>query len=102
MNERTDLGELQAALRTAGDIAFDQEKPSGEQAEVLVGELRRALAAAQALTGDGGATGCREHPQGAVDPLFGDKEDPLPAGWGKCLLCNDRRRRASTRRRQMR
>lgn len=31
-------------------------------------------------------TGCKEHPNGALDP------EP-PQGWGLCLLCNDRRRR---------
>ncbi|MEV1009526.1 hypothetical protein [Streptomyces sp. NPDC049881] len=95
MSQQSELRDLQAALRTASDIAFDQEMPSGEQADVLVDALRRALSAAQAL-GDGpGETGCRLHPRGAVDPLYGDKDDPLPPGWGKCLLCNDRRRRAS-------
>ncbi|TNM26100.1 hypothetical protein FH715_25110 [Streptomyces sedi] len=96
------MRELQAALSTASDVAFDQEPPSGEQAAVLVDALRRALSAAQALTEGPGETGCREHPRGAVDPLHGDPEDPLPPGWGRCLLCNDRRRRASTRRRQVR
>ncbi|WP_168220776.1 hypothetical protein [Streptomyces sp. RFCAC02] len=92
--QRSELRDLQAALRTASDIAFDQEAPAGEQADVLVDALRRALAAAQSLADGPGGTGCREHPRGAVDPLWGDKEDPLPPGWGKCLLCNDRRRRA--------
>ncbi|WP_049564381.1 hypothetical protein [Streptomyces sp. SBT349] len=94
MSQQSQLRDVQAALRTATDIAFDQEPPSGEQAEVLVDALRRALASAQSLSGGPGATGCREHPRGAVDPLYGDQEDPLPPGWGKCLLCNDRRRRA--------
>ncbi|WP_199742477.1 hypothetical protein [Streptomyces triticirhizae] len=99
MSHQVELRELQAALRTASDVAFDQEPPAGEQAAVLVDALRRALVAAQALTDGPGETGCREHPRGAVDPLYGDPEDPLPPGWGRCLLCNDRRRRASTRRR---
>ena len=90
-----ELRDLQAALRTASDIAFDQEAPAGEQAEVLVDALRRALTAAQSLSEGPGGTGCREHPRGAVDPLYGDKDDPLPPGWGRCLLCNDRRRRAT-------
>ena len=94
MSQPAELRELQASLRTASDIAFDVQPPSGEQAEVLVDALRRALAAARALSDGPGPTGCREHPYGAVDPLYGDKEDPLPPGWGRCLLCNDRRRRA--------
>lgn len=97
MSQQTELRKLQGALRTAYDIAFDQELPSGTQAEVLVDALRRALAAAQSLQDGPGETGCREHPRGAVDPLYGDKDDPLPPGWGRCLLCNDRRRRAGTR-----
>jgi hypothetical protein len=99
-SHQAELAELQAALRTASDIAFDVVTPSGGQADVLVDALRRALAAAQGLSESPGATGCREHPRGAIDPLYGDKDDPLPPGWGKCLLCNDRRRRASARRHQ--
>ncbi|MGP3968656.1 hypothetical protein [Streptomyces sp. 6N223] len=96
--QQAELRELQTALRTASDIAFDVQAPAGEQAEVLVDALRRALSAALALSDGPGTTGCREHPRGAIDPLYGDKEDPLPPGWGKCLLCNDRRRRANARR----
>ncbi|UCM90610.1 hypothetical protein [Streptomyces marincola] len=95
MSQQMELRELQAALRTASDIAFDHEAPAGEQAEVLVDALRRALTAARAYAEGPGETGCREHPRGAIDPLYGDKDDPLPPGWGKCLLCNDRRRRAT-------
>lgn len=95
MIQQSQLRELQAALRTASDIAFDHETPTGEQAEVLVDALRRALVSAQSLSTGPGDTGCREHPRGAVDPLYGDKDDPLPPGWGRCLLCNDRRRRAT-------
>lgn len=97
MSEQTEWRELQAALRTASDIAFDQELPAGEQAEVLVEALTRSLAAARSLAAGPSTTGCRYHPQGAVDPLYGDRDDPLPPGWGKCLLCNDRRRRAASR-----
>ncbi|TVL94244.1 hypothetical protein [Streptomyces sp. SAJ15] len=95
-----DLRELQSALNTASDIAFSLEAaPSPHEAEQLTEALRRALAAAGALGAGHGATGCAEHPRGAVDPLYGDKEDPLPPGYGRCLLCNDRRRRASAQRR---
>ncbi|MFI1963726.1 hypothetical protein ACH429_06240 [Streptomyces pathocidini] len=90
-----ELRELRNALGTASDLAFGLEgTPSGRQAEELVDALRRALAAAHALSSEHGATGCSEHPRGAVDPLHGDPEDPLPTGYGRCLLCNDRRRRA--------
>ncbi|MGP4112055.1 hypothetical protein ACTWP5_14210 [Streptomyces sp. 4N509B] len=97
-DQQAELGELQAALRTASDIACDVQMPTGEQVDVLVDALRRALGAAQALSEGPATTGCREHPRGAVDPLYGDPEDPLPPGWGRCLLCNDRRRRAGARR----
>ncbi|MEC4016301.1 hypothetical protein [Streptomyces sp. H27-D2] len=95
-----DLRELQNALNTATDIAFALEKaPSNYEADQLVDALRRALSAAGALGAAFGATGCTEHPRGAADPLYGDKEDPLPPGYGRCLLCNDRRRRSSAQRR---
>ncbi|MET8676743.1 hypothetical protein ABZW18_03845 [Streptomyces sp. NPDC004647] len=94
-----DLRELRTALSTASDIAVGLEAvPSGHQADELVVALRRALAAVGSLSAERGATGCSLHPRGAVDPLYGDPEDPLPPGYGKCLLCNDRRRRAGTRR----
>lgn len=96
-----DLRELQSALTTASDIAFslDASAPAPHEAEQLVDALRRALTAASALGGGLAATGCSEHPKGPVDPLYGDKTDPLPPGWGRCLLCNDRRRRAGAQRR---
>ncbi|MQS10305.1 hypothetical protein [Streptomyces alkaliphilus] len=100
MSQHNDWAEMQTALRTASDIGFAEEMPTGEQAEFLVDALRRALVAAQGLTTGPGATGCRIHPHGAIDPLYGDKDDPLPPGWGKCLLCNDRRRRAASARRR--
>jgi len=95
-----DLHELRSALTTASDIAFSLDaSPSGQETEQLTDALRRALAAAGALTAEHGATGCAQHPRGAVDPLYGDADDPLPPGYGRCLLCNDRRRRASAQRR---
>ncbi|MTE21097.1 hypothetical protein F0L17_18630 [Streptomyces sp. TRM43335] len=96
---QAEVRELRAALHTASDIAFALDgEPTAEQVDGMVDALSRALDAARSLSGDSGGTGCREHPRGAVDPLYGDKEDPLPPGWGRCLLCNDRRRRASTQR----
>ncbi|MBB5935857.1 hypothetical protein [Streptomyces zagrosensis] len=92
--------ELQSALNTASDIAFSLEaEPSALETNQLTDALRRALSAAGALGAEHGGTGCAEHPRGAVDPLYGDKDDPVPANWGRCLLCNDRRRRASAQRR---
>ncbi|POX40404.1 hypothetical protein C3486_13740 [Streptomyces sp. Ru73] len=94
-----DLRELQTALTLAADLASGlQTAPSRQDADRLVDALRRALTAADSLGSDSGPvpgpTGCAAHPHGAVDPLYGDPEDPLPPGYGKCLLCNDRRRRA--------
>ncbi|MEV4439089.1 hypothetical protein AB0K09_08730 [Streptomyces sp. NPDC049577] len=95
-----DLRELRSALTTASDIAFALDAaPAPHEADQLQEALRRALAAAGALGAGMGATGCAEHPRGAVDPLYGDEESPLPPGWGRCLLCNDRRRRAGAQRR---
>lgn len=95
-----DLRELHSALNTATDIAYSLEtEPSAQETEQILDALRRALDAARALGAAHGATGCSVHPRGAVDPLYGDKHDPLPPGWGRCLLCNDGRRRASAQRR---
>ncbi|WP_066926852.1 hypothetical protein [Streptomyces sp. NBRC 110611] len=89
------LRELQSALTTASDLATAlQSAPTRQGADELVDVLRRALTTAGALGAETGPTGCALHPHGAVDPLYGDPEDPLPPGYGKCLLCNDRRRRA--------
>lgn len=97
-----DLRELQTALTLAADLASGlQTAPSRQDADQLVDVLRRALTAAGSLGTEtapaGSPTGCAAHPHGAVDPLYGDPEDPLPPGYGKCLLCNDRRRRADAR-----
>ncbi|MBH1933828.1 hypothetical protein I5Q34_05870 [Streptomyces sp. AV19] len=95
-----ELRELHSALNTASDIVYTLESdPSPEETAQIVDALRRALDAARALGAAHGATGCSLHPRGAVDPLYGDKRDPLPPGWGRCLLCNDGRRRASAQRR---
>lgn len=95
-----DLRELQSALTTASDIAFALDaSPASHETDQLADALRRALAATTALTAEQSGTGCPEHPRGAVDPLYGDRDDPLPPGWGRCLLCNDRRRRAGAQRR---
>ncbi|CAM5342027.1 MULTISPECIES: hypothetical protein [Streptomyces] len=93
-----DLRELQTALTTASDIASSlQAAPTRRDADQLVDVLRQALTAASSLSTLTGPTGCAIHPNGAVDPLYGDPEDPLPPGYGKCLLCNDRRRRADAK-----
>ncbi len=90
------LRELRTALTTASDLASAlPSAPTRRDTDRLVDALRRALTAAGSLGEDtAGPTGCALHPNGAVDPLYGDPEDPLPPGYGKCLLCNDRRRRA--------
>ncbi|MBU7596281.1 hypothetical protein JGS22_001165 [Streptomyces sp. P38-E01] len=96
-----DLRELNNALRTANDIASHswEGTPPMDQLDALSDALQRALTSVRAMESElGGSTGCREHPRGAVDPLYGDRDDPLPPGWGKCLLCNDRRRKAGSAR----
>ncbi|MBB1260958.1 hypothetical protein [Streptomyces alkaliterrae] len=100
----SDVRELRTALQTATDIAYGWEaNPPVDQLAEVSDALRRALASVRAMESElGGTTGCREHPRGAVDPLYGDKDDPLPPGWGRCLLCNDRRRRAASGRRAAR
>ncbi len=89
------LTEIQTALTTASDLASAlRAAPTRRDADRLVDVLRQALTVAGSLGGTAGPTGCALHPHGAVDPLHGDPDDPLPPGYGKCLLCNDRRRRA--------
>lgn len=44
-----------------------------------------AFQTAAALAPAKSYTGCSEHPNGALDP-------EAPDGWGRCLICNDRRR----------
>lgn len=89
------LRELQTALTTASDLASAlQSAPTRRDADQLVDVLRQALTAASSLGAEDRPDRCAIHPNGAVDPLYGDPEDPLPPGYGKCLLCNDRRRRA--------
>lgn len=71
------LRELQTALTTASDLASSlQSAPTRRDADQLVDVLRQALTAASSLGAETGPTGCAIHPNGAVDPLYGDPEDP--------------------------
>lgn len=82
-----DLRELNAALATASSRVDDLD--TGSPAEAFDGaadELFRVQNLARNLGSRESFTGCPLHPEGAIDPL-------APMGWGKCLLCNDRRRR---------
>jgi len=83
------LEELRARIATLSDAAYHLEASSvrGEfdfvaQSAYSVYDLARNLA------GPVDVTGCLVHPTGAVDPM-------PPPGWGRCLLCNDLRRRGS-------
>lgn len=80
------LRELRAALGTVNDIAYAMDVHSGTECwDSLADALWSAFSLAREFARVKNVTGCTAHPQGAVDPL-------APEGWGKCLLCNDRRR----------
>lgn len=80
------LRELRAALGTVNDIAYSMDVHSGSECwDSLADALWSAFSLAREFARVKNVTGCTDHPQGAVDPL-------APEGWGKCLLCNDRRR----------
>ncbi|MEV7616718.1 hypothetical protein [Streptomyces sp. NPDC089799] len=80
------LKELQAGLGALGDQArdlYDGAHPS--EYEGVADALYAAFQTAAGLAPAKSYTGCTEHPNGALDP-------EAPEGWGRCLLCNDRRR----------
>jgi hypothetical protein len=85
-----DLSELHAALATANSLVdnLDAGSPS-EGFDGAADELFRVYNLARNLGSRESFTGCPLHPEGAVDPL-------APMGWGKCLLCNERRKRGAT------
>lgn len=83
------LRELRDALATASSTVDNLRPGSAPEAfDAAADELFRVLSAARDLGGDESFTGCPLHPNGAIDPL-------APPGWGRCLLCNDRRRRST-------
>ncbi|MEU6893084.1 hypothetical protein ABZ934_15030 [Streptomyces sp. NPDC046557] len=80
------LKELQATLGSLGDHArelYDGSHPA--EYEGLADALYIAFQTAAQLAPARSYTGCPEHPNGALDP-------EAPEGWGRCLICNDRRR----------
>lgn len=87
------LTDLRARMATANDIAYHLE-PTSDTADFrqVMEALHEAYWIAAALASSTSRTGCREHPQGPVDP-------EAPEGWGACLLCNSRRRIGMVRQR---
>lgn len=80
------LKELQAALGSLGDHLrelYDGAHPA--EYEAVADALYTAFQTAAGLAPAKSYTGCSEHPNGALDP-------EAPDGWGRCLICNDRRR----------
>ncbi|WP_284577122.1 hypothetical protein [Streptomyces sp. 2P-4] len=81
------LRELQAALGSLGDHLRDlYEGAHPTEYEAVADALYAAFRTAAGLAPAKSHTGCPEHPDGALDP-------EAPDGWGRCLICNDRRRR---------
>ncbi|MEJ8643378.1 hypothetical protein WKI68_22230 [Streptomyces sp. MS1.HAVA.3] len=80
------LKELQATLGSLGDHLrelYDGAHPA--EYDGVADALYIAFQTAAGLAPAKSYTGCAEHPNGALDP-------EAPEGWGRCLICNDRRR----------
>lgn len=80
------LKELQASLGSLGDHLrelYDGSHPA--EYDGIADALYVAFQTAAGLAPAKSYTGCPEHPNGALDP-------EAPEGWGRCLICNDRRR----------
>ncbi|MFF4318424.1 hypothetical protein [Streptomyces sp. NPDC001568] len=80
------LKELQANVGALGDRVtelYDGAHPA--EYEPVADALYLAFRTAAGLAPAKSYTGCPEHPNGALDP-------EAPDGWGRCLICNDRRR----------
>ncbi|MER5929847.1 hypothetical protein [Streptomyces sp. NPDC002054] len=80
------LKELQSNVGALGDQVKDlYEGAHPGEYEGIADALYAAFQTAASLAPAKSYTGCPEHPNGAIDP-------EAPDGWGRCLLCNDRRR----------
>ncbi|MEV7724596.1 hypothetical protein ACIRP0_19545 [Streptomyces sp. NPDC101733] len=80
------LKELQAKVGALGDRVkelYDGAHPA--EYDPVADALYVAFRTASGLAPAKSYTGCAEHPNGALDP-------EAPEGWGRCLICNDRRR----------
>ncbi|AZM89957.1 MULTISPECIES: hypothetical protein [Streptomyces] len=80
------LKELQANVGALGDRIkelYDGAHPA--EYDPVADALYVAFQTAAGLAPAKSYTGCPEHPNGALDP-------EAPEGWGRCLICNDRRR----------
>ncbi|MEU7323333.1 hypothetical protein ABZ682_22700 [Streptomyces griseoviridis] len=87
------LKDLRARMATANDLAYHLELTSdADDFREVMEALNEAYWLAAALAAQTSRTGCPEHPQGPVDP-------EAPEGWGRCLLCNSRRRSGLVRQR---
>jgi len=81
-----DLREVNAVLATvhARIDELDSSAPP-ETVDGAADEIFRLHTLLRNLGSRPSITGCPAHPEGAVDPI-------PPMGWGRCLLCNHRRR----------
>ena len=74
-------------MRTINDLVFDLKIESPPEAfDEIADYVHEAFCVAREFSRALPITGCKIHPQGAVDP-------DSPPEWGNCLLCNIRRRR---------
>ncbi|MBW5482666.1 hypothetical protein [Streptomyces bambusae] len=80
------LKQLQGTLGTLGDQVKElYEGSHPAEYEPVTDALYEAFRTAAGLAPAKSYTGCPVHPDGALDP-------EAPEGWGRCLICNDRRR----------
>ncbi|MGW1767342.1 hypothetical protein ACWCQL_25175 [Streptomyces sp. NPDC002073] len=85
------LKELHGKIGSLGDQVKElYEGAHPAEYEPVADALYAAFQTAAGLAPVKSYTGCPEHPNGALDP-------ESPDGWGRCLICNDRRRRGLRR-----
>ncbi|WP_282206809.1 hypothetical protein [Kitasatospora fiedleri] len=81
------LAELRTKMASIGDAVtglWSDSHPA--EYDDVADELYAVFRTAANLAPPKSHTGCRTHPDGAVDP-------EAPQGWTRCLLCNEARRR---------
>ncbi|MER7764727.1 hypothetical protein [Streptomyces sp. NPDC097619] len=85
------LAELRGKLGSLGDQVQElYEGAHPAEYEPVTDALHGAFRTAAGMAPAKSYTGCADHPDGALDP-------EAPDGWGRCLICNDRRRMSMRR-----
>lgn len=88
------LQAVRVRIAALSDLTYALHTQSAEEDLDTCAEAAWAVfEALRDLTRPKPVTGCQQHPTGPIDPLYA--EEGLPAGWGRCLLCNISRRRGT-------